>query len=276
MKEKEEFRPERFYDYSDSYERGDYVTGIISHYNLEKKLLYVKFPNTTNDISGFIHLENFIFPSLIDNPSYIMPNYAFNNNVFPNHIPNEIFHIIGHQIYGIVVKKCGNLVEISRKDTMKVAFDFFSTNIGCTIIGCIENVISNAIFVDIGNGLLTHIHISELSSCKYFDARKYFSIGDKVKVKIIGYDSEKQRFLASRKQAYTPDRTIVPGCMVIGTVCEIDGNDTSGYHVECGNPATCGIMDVYPHEVTSGQKVCLIITKKTDKGLRGTFLRHDF
>lgn len=276
MKSKSEIRPERLYNLSNTYKKGEFVVGIISQYNLEENIFYVDFPNDNDGIRGFIRLENFIFPSLFDDGS--SPK-LFNDNYRTsfNRIPNDIFHIIGHQIYGKIINRIGNLVEISRRETMKVAFDSFSTNIGCTIIGCIENVIFSGIFVDIGNGLTTFIHVSELSVCKYFDAKKYFSIGDTVQVKIIDFDEDKKKFLASRKQAYIPDSTIIPGCIIIGTVCEIDPNDDSGYHVECGNPATFGIMDIsYPNNVSSGQKVCLYITKKTDKCLKGTFLRYDF
>ena len=70
---------------------------------------------------------------------------------------------------------------------------------GMILNGTIRNVIDFGAFVDIGvkhDGL---VHISELSEKYIKNPREVVSVGDVVKVKVIGIDLQKQKVAVSMK-----------------------------------------------------------------------------
>ena len=84
---------------------------------------------------------------------------------------------------------------ILRQDVLK----FEDLKEGMILTGTVRNVIDFGAFVDIGvkhDGL---VHISELSDKFVKNPSDFVSIGDIVKVKVIGIDSERQKVKLSMK-----------------------------------------------------------------------------
>ena len=84
---------------------------------------------------------------------------------------------------------------ILRQDVLK----FEDLKEGMILTGTIRNVIDFGAFVDIGvkhDGL---VHISELSDKFVKNPSDFVSIGDIVKVKVIGIDNERQKVKLSMK-----------------------------------------------------------------------------
>ena len=85
--------------------------------------------------------------------------------------------------------------QILRSDVLK----FEDLQIGMTLTGTVRNVIDFGAFVDIGvkhDGL---VHISELSNNYVKNPSDVVSVGDIVKVKVIGIDKERQKVSLSMK-----------------------------------------------------------------------------
>lgn len=70
---------------------------------------------------------------------------------------------------------------------------------GMVLTGTVTNVTNFGAFVDIGVHQDGLIHISELSNQFIKDASQAISVGDQVKVKVIGVDKERKRISLSRK-----------------------------------------------------------------------------
>ena len=84
---------------------------------------------------------------------------------------------------------------ILRQDVLK----FEDLKEGMILTGTVRNVIDFGAFVDIGvkhDGL---VHISELSDKFVKNPSDFVSIGDIVKVKVIGIDNERQKVKLSMK-----------------------------------------------------------------------------
>lgn len=77
--------------------------------------------------------------------------------------------------------------------------DIQSLQEGMVLQGTVTNVTNFGAFVDIGVHQDGLIHISELSSQFIKDASQAISVGDQVKVKVIGVDKERKRISLSRK-----------------------------------------------------------------------------
>ena len=85
--------------------------------------------------------------------------------------------------------------QILRSDVLK----FEDLKEGMTLTGTVRNVIDFGAFVDIGvkhDGL---VHISEMSNSYVKNPSDIVSVGDIVKVKVIGIDTEKQKVKLSMK-----------------------------------------------------------------------------
>ena len=85
--------------------------------------------------------------------------------------------------------------QVLRSDVLK----FEDLKEGMILTGTVRNVIDFGAFVDIGvkhDGL---VHISELSNSYVKNPSDIVSVGDIVKVKVIGIDTEKQKVSLSMK-----------------------------------------------------------------------------
>lgn len=78
-------------------------------------------------------------------------------------------------------------------------------NVGMVVAGEIVRVTNFGAFAKIGDGIEGLIHISELSDKRISKAEDVVSIGDKVKVKIIGLDASSKRIQLSMKSADETD-----------------------------------------------------------------------
>ena len=84
---------------------------------------------------------------------------------------------------------------ILRSDVLK----FDDLQEGMTLTGTVRNVIDFGAFIDIGvkhDGL---VHISEMADRFIRNPSEVVSVGDVVKVKVIGIDREKQKVKLSMK-----------------------------------------------------------------------------
>lgn len=72
---------------------------------------------------------------------------------------------------------------------------------GQIVEGTVTNVTNFGAFVDIGVHQDGLIHLSELSNTFVKNAAEVISVGDQVKVKVIGVDKERKRISLSKKQA---------------------------------------------------------------------------
>ncbi|WDV46139.1 Tex family protein [Clostridiaceae bacterium M8S5] len=86
---------------------------------------------------------------------------------------------------------------IFRSDVLKME----DLQIGMTMTGTVRNVVDFGAFVDIGVKQDGLVHISELSNKFIKNPMTVVSVGDEVKVKIIGLDLERKKVSLSIKQA---------------------------------------------------------------------------
>lgn len=103
-----------------------------------------------------------------------------------------------------IVKELQKPGRDPREDGVKHTYnrevrDLNSLQEGMVLSGTVTNVTNFGAFVDIGVHQDGLIHISELSSQFVKDASQAISVGDQVKVKVIGVDKERKRISLSRK-----------------------------------------------------------------------------
>lgn len=123
------------------------------------------------------------------------------------------------------VSRRDNKLIFSEKEALKddLIERFSKLTVGEVVDGTITGVIDFGAFVNV-NGIEGLIHISEISWERVEDPRKYVSVGDKVKAKIISID--KDRLSLSLKQLeedpWMKDvESLKPGDHVSGTVTRI-------------------------------------------------------
>ena len=105
-------------------------------------------------------------------------------------------------------KKRGNIV-ISRRAILEEEREKMRTQIlktlevGSIVEGTIKNITDYGVFIDLG-GLDGLLHITDISWGRVNHPSEMFSLGDRIKVKVIGIDKEKERVSLGLKQM-TPD-----------------------------------------------------------------------
>jgi len=85
---------------------------------------------------------------------------------------------------------------VFRSDVLKME----DLKVGMVLTGTVRNVVDFGAFVDIGVKQDGLVHISELSNKFVKDPMEIVSVGDEVKVKIIGLDIERGKISLSMKQ----------------------------------------------------------------------------
>ena len=85
---------------------------------------------------------------------------------------------------------------VFRSDVLKME----DLKVGMVLTGTVRNVVDFGAFVDIGVKQDGLVHISELSNKFVKNAMEIVSVGDEVKVKIIGLDIERGKISLSMKQ----------------------------------------------------------------------------
>ncbi len=90
--------------------------------------------------------------------------------------------------------------------------------VGNVYEGTISGVSSYGLFVTIGGGLEGLVHVSEITYGHVHDINAFGKVGDKVKVKVIGYDDGKISF--SMKQLKEDPWKIIPKKFKVGDIFE--------------------------------------------------------
>ena len=105
--------------------------------------------------------------------------------------------------------------EALREEREKILQDL---EVGKEYEGVISGISSYGQFVTIGGGIEGLVHISEITYGHVDDIKRYGKVGDKVKVKVIGYDDGKISF--SRKRLKEDPWKIIPKKFKVGDVIE--------------------------------------------------------
>lgn len=230
---------------------GNIACGVIDWYSFTNGKLYGTIDGNVN---FFIKQENF-FP---------LPSFS------ETAIPKAIRYSIGKKVCGKVIGKDSTGIELDRLSIIEKTVDILSKQIGTTIPCTIESIAPYGVFVDLGNGVDSLVHITELSQARYFDLNKYFTVGDKIKVKLLEYNNSTNQFKPSRKAAYTK-LALEPSSIVRVKVCERLNNE--GYFVEL-NPMTIGILDVPSTlELLPRQEAIIFIKKITENGFQADLVQ---
>ncbi|NLX64549.1 MAG: bifunctional 4-hydroxy-3-methylbut-2-enyl diphosphate reductase/30S ribosomal protein S1 [Clostridiaceae bacterium] len=119
-----------------------------------------------------------------------------------------------------VVGSCRAIIE-AEKEAKSEAF-WNDVEIGKEYTGTVKSITNFGVFVDLG-GVDGLIHVSELSWKKIDDPSSIMKVGDVVKVRVIGFDKEKQKVsLSYRKMEDNPwyniEEKYPVGSVVTGTV----------------------------------------------------------
>ena len=81
--------------------------------------------------------------------------------------------------------------------------------VGAVLTGTVTSIMSFGAFVDLGDGKSGLVHISEVAESYVDDVSHHLSVGDEVKVKVIGIDG-RGRISLSIKQANQPEKPKPP------------------------------------------------------------------
>jgi len=105
--------------------------------------------------------------------------------------------------------------EALREEREKILKDLKVWNV---YEGTISGVSSYGLFVTIGGWIEWLVHISEITYWHVHDVNAFWKVGDKVKVKVIGYDNGK--ISLSMKQLKPDPWTIIPKKFKVGDIIE--------------------------------------------------------
>ena len=101
-------------------------------------------------------------------------------------------------------KKRGNIV-LSRRAILETERDSLKANAadtmkeGATVLGLVKNITDYGAFIDLG-GLDGLLHITDMSWGRIKHPSEVINVGDEIKVKILKYDTEKERVSLGMKQ----------------------------------------------------------------------------
>lgn len=170
--------PDPWNEIKDTLDVGDTIKVIVS--NIEP---YGAFVDLGNDIEGFLHISEISWDKNIKNPKdYINKGQEIDVEV-------------------IEINPSERRLRVSLRNLLSKPFDEFmkSYKIGDVVEGEITSITSFGAFVKLGSmeGLL---HNEDASWDRNDRCKDKFSQGDKVKVKIIKIDEEKQKISLSTKE----------------------------------------------------------------------------
>ncbi len=179
--------------------------------------------------------------------------------------PYQISSIIGKNVRAIItgVRKDGYLF-LSRERSMFEAWE--SLQPGAIVDAIVTNVYASGIFVDIGNGIISFVHIYNCSCTRYNNIYNWFKPGDHTFVKIV---SKEDNYLVTvtRKEAYLTLEDDSPGvCENDIVAVKISGKVENGYFCEF-TPGISGIIDT-EKELRESEIVKGVVKKINSKGLK--------
>ena len=226
---------------------GDIVPATVQDYDFLNQILHCTVGNTT----AYIRNENISYPAQSEK------TYRY---------------LIGKQIIAELVEIYPNgSLELNRKKIIKSTFNYLSNSIGTIVKATVESFASYGTFVDIGNGITSLLLLKDSSICRYSKPYFYFNKGDKISLKITGFDPISNHFFVSRKEAYALDYPKVHSVVTV-KCCQTLNTSSAGVFVEY-NPRTTGIMDI-PKDLyfAENTEVFCFIKKITSKGFKANFL----
>lgn len=244
-------KPMRFYKEQnmdiESIKQGDLVLAYMAYYYNEVAYMNVSGYN------AIMHLDDV--------------------NIYESYQKNEKYVIsqIGRMMLVRVkeIDRDSETLFLERNSVVKETYQILKDSIGTVVTATIESVMPYGMFADIGNGVYSLLHITEVSKTRCYDLSKIFNKGEEIKVKLIDFDLQSFHFIISRKQAY--EKANLKEGMCIKAVCSTTLKDGTGIYVEY-DPANIGIMDV-PDKMScddfnEGTKVQVMISKIVEEGFR--------
>lgn len=186
-----------------------------------------------------------------------------------------VISFIGENVLARVKKKEDNLLILERRTIVNETMKRLISNVGNVVDATVKTIASFALFVDIGNGIVSMVHIYEVSKCRYDNLSKFFKPGNHIKVKIMEFEPETSHFVLSRKEAYGK-MDMPEGYIVNVRITNFIDEEKSGIFVEY-NPGNAGIMDVpedmSPDDFEFGEMATVQVKKIIDKGFKCRFIR---
>ena len=181
--------------------------------------------------------------------------------------------LIGKKVLARVKKnESDNYLFLERESIVRDTYQLLSEKLGQVIEATVEAILPYALYIDIGNGIVSMLHVNQVSVARYYDLSNIFSIGDTIKVKILNLNLEKGFFEVSRKDAYKKINLEKNSCIEV--ICAGTLKDDSGIFIEY-DPNNIGIMDIpknmSSYEFFEGNKVIVSIKGKNDKGFKANF-----
>lgn len=169
-----------------------------------------------------------------------------------------------------------NGLILERRSILDETTNILKTKIGEVVDATVLWIMSYGLFVDLGNGVISIILSKEVAKSR-FNFFNIFAKGERVKVKILDYDSEKNHFIISRKQAY--ETVTFDKNELIEVRCSTPLSDGTGIFVEY-DPGNSGIMDIpywrSPKSFAEGERVIAIVKRMAKNGFRCTFYGWDW
>ena len=164
---------------SEVYKIGDIVEGKI-----EKILDFAILPNI-NDVLGFIHISEV---SWINQPD-ILENFKIGDMVKAKIIEFDK----DSKTFKLSIK------HLEEDPWSKIKEEFQKGDI---LEREIKEILDFALLVDITKGVEGMVHISEISYRRITNLKEKFSVGEKIKVKILEFNEEKRRMSLSIKAVF--------------------------------------------------------------------------
>lgn len=228
----------------------DYITVRGLKYDEKNKKLIVYLQGNRRGILPYE--EASILP-------YHFPKHRYNS------IPTQIYELL-HQNFNVKVIENSDdgQIIVSRKTVQKEFID--NLTIGEVIDAEIYKITNFGLFVNLGEGVIALLPITNISKARINFPNKWFSIGEKIKVKITDISFDPIRITVSRKEIYS-DPCYERGDIIKVRISRI--HDDISYFVEI-NPGCTGIMDIFNlhvSEIYEGQTVNAIVKKRKSEGM---------
>ena len=201
-------------------------------------------------------------------------NFVYSNNMSDELKLKAINRQMGKKVLAKVVSQHEDeTIELDRTQVLKQTTEILANEISKNVTATVEKIWKYGIFIDIGNGVTSFLHVTNISKSRYSRMTKYIDIGDTITVKLMDFDPETLFFSVSRKDAYPK---IMFGKNEIVPVIAINPLGNEGYFVEY-DPGNTGIMDV-PTDLmlNEGQRVFCQIKTNKEVGFKCRFIDYDY
>lgn len=192
----------------------------------------------------------------------------------------EIYSVVGKLIVARVVSKKGNSLILERKSVAEDSIAYLVQHLLYNVEATVQKILDFGLFVDIGNGISTLVHVKELSKNRIFlynQLNKLFKVGDTIKVKLLEYDPQTLRFNVSRKEAYVKleEKDLPKSSCFVATCYGYVNESKNGVFIDY-DPNNIGILDIpddrSPEEFYLGRQVVVSIQKHRKNGFTARFI----